>query len=267
MIRWLRLQRPEWLVEGYHWDPTHFPNVGPYDWVIHLGAITSTTETDVDAILRQNLEFSQRLFESCEYSRTNLQYASSASIYGLGKKFSESSPADPRNAYAWSKYLFDRWVFNQTQNIKVQGFRYFNVYGPHEDHKGDQASPVHKFRKQAIETGVIKLFEGSDHFKRDFVYVNDICRLHLLFIESVKGNGIWNVGTGKSTTFSHIAEVIAEQESARIELVNMPDNLESQYQKITCADISNLKKTVPDFTWLELKEYLDHDHKVSHYLG
>ena len=111
--------QPEWEVDGWEWDPNEFPDVRTYDWVIHLGAIADMTETDVDKVLTQNLEFSQRLFNECNRHGVHLQYASSSSVYGNTKDTSEYAPCYPQTAYAWSKYLFDRWVFQQEHHIMV----------------------------------------------------------------------------------------------------------------------------------------------------
>jgi ADP-L-glycero-D-manno-heptose 6-epimerase len=150
---------------------------------------------------------------------------------------------NPQSPYAWSKYLFDRYITYTSDSwpIKVQGFRYFNVYGPHEDHKGNQASPYHKFEKQAKDTGVIKLFEGSDKFLRDFVPVETVCKIHKHFL-GVSETGIWNIGTGQPTSFEDVARMIAEKYNARIEYIPMPENLKHQYQEFTCADVGSLRK-------------------------
>lgn len=225
----------------YDWgdDPPEFEGL---DWVIHLGAITSTTETNVEKIMRQNFDFSCIMLVSCQTHNVNLQYASSASVYGTTGNFKEDSPLEPKNPYAWSKYLFDRAVKTQKfSNIVVQGFRYFNVYGPHEDHKGDQASPFYKFEQQAKSTGVIKLFEKSHLYCRDFVHVNTVIDVHKQFF-NVKESGIWNVGTGKPRSFEDVAREIADKHNAKIEYIPMPDNLRNQYQGYTCADLTKLRK-------------------------
>jgi len=223
------------------------PNVKGLDWVIHLGANSSTTETNVEKIIDQNYDFSRWLLNKCQDEGVNFQYSSSASVYGLGTDFKESAPANPLSPYAWSKLLFDRYVvgFEKQWTIKVQGFRYFNVHGPYEDHKGDQASPHHKFTKQAEITGVIKLFEGSENYKRDFVPVETVVDIHKKFF-NVKESGIWNVGTGNPQSFKSVAETIAESTGARIEYIPMPDRLTNQYQKYTCADLTKLNKTLND---------------------
>ena len=131
----------------------------------------------------------------------------------------------------------------QSHNIIVQGFRFFNVYGPYEDHKGDQASPISKFFKQARDTGVITLFEDSDKYLRDFVYVGDCCNIHRFMLTSTD-SGIFNIGTGVATSFQTIADLIAKRFNAKIKYVPMPDSLNGQYQEYTCADISQLSKLV-----------------------
>ncbi len=226
----------------YEWgDDT--PEFEGLDWCIHLGAISSTTETDVEKIMKQNHDFSCILLMACQTNNVNLQYASSASVYGNSGNFSEDGPVLPGSPYAWSKYLFDRQVRNtKFTNIKVQGFRYFNVYGPYEGHK-DQSSPHHTFTKQAEETGVIKLFEGSENFKRDFISVHKVIDIHKRFF-NISESGIWNVGTGKPQSFQHIAETIAEGLEAKIEYIPMPDNIKAQYQKYTCADVTKLNRTL-----------------------
>lgn len=244
-------------VEGWEWQPGILPHTEGYDWCIHTGAISSTTYTDVNQILEQNFEFSVRLAQICENFGTNFQYASSASVYGPTTHFSEDGPLLPQSPYAWSKYLFDRFVnqFNDEFEIKIQGFRYFNVYGPGESHKGDQASPYTKFTQQAKETGVVKLFEGSDNFKRDFVCVEDICRLHEKMFDT-DANGIYNVGTGVAESFDTVGHDIAKKYGAKVEYVPMPDNLKTQYQSYTCANLDKLNSVV-DMQWTNIRDYIN----------
>ncbi len=228
-------------VTGFGWGE-QFPGYD-YDLVIHLGAISSTTETDVDKIMRQNYDFSVWLLETCNHHGIDFQYASSASVYGLGTEFKEDSPVDPKTPYAWSKYMFERYAQSKTWRIKVQGFRYFNVYGPHEDHKGNQASPYHKFSTQAKNTGFFNVFEDSDKFKRDFVPVEWVVDTHRAFF-SVKESGIWNVGTGTAKSFLEFAQEIAEKYNAEYRFIPMPENLRNSYQKYTCADLTKIKSTL-----------------------
>lgn len=229
----------------YDWrDP--LPNIKKCDWVIHLGAITSTTERDIYKILEQNYDFSCWLVDQCACYDVNLQYASSASIYGNSSSFKETDMPNPQSPYAWSKLLFEHYVnHNQSRfsHIIIQGFRYFNVYGKHEDHKGDQASPYNKFLHQALTTGEIVLFENSDQYFRDFVPVDRVVEIHRLFL-NITESGIWNVGTGTPKSFLSIAEQVAKWTDAHIRYVPMPEKLQSQYQSYTCADITKLMCTL-----------------------
>jgi ADP-L-glycero-D-manno-heptose 6-epimerase len=226
----------------YEWGDV-IPDVRGYDWVIHLGAISSTTETNVEKVIEQNYDFSRWLLMQCHTHNVNFQFASSASIYGLGTNFAEDAPVQPMSPYAWSKWLFERFAMKISTdwNIFVQGFRYFNVYGPHEDHKGDQASPYYKFEKQAKETGVIKIFEDSDKYLRDFVPVEKIIDVHQRFW-GVSESGVWNIGTGRATSFESVARMIADKHGAKVEYIPMPDSVKKQYQTYTCADLTRLQK-------------------------
>jgi ADP-L-glycero-D-manno-heptose 6-epimerase len=236
--------KDEHQLSFYEWGD-HPPEMEDLDWVIHLGAISSTTEKDVEKVMKQNHDFSCIMLMACQLNGVNLQYASSASVYGLDTKdFREDAALNPTSPYSWSKYLFDRHVKSQKfEDIRVQGFRYFNVYGPHEDHKGDQASPYHKFEQQAKTTGIIKLFENSDNYYRDFVPVETVIDMHKKFFD-VNESGIWNIGTGIARSFQDIAEEIAEKYNAKIEYIPMPDSLKGQYQKYTCANMTKTLKSL-----------------------
>lgn len=237
--------KDEHKLKFYNWGDD-LPTLRGIDVCIHLGAISSTVESNVEKIMEQNYDFSKWLFEECWRFRVHLQYASSASVYGLGKIFSENAPVDPRSPYAWSKYLFERYVEKNRYKLEnpVQGFRYFNVYGPHENHKGDQSSPFQKFTKQAEETGVIEIFEGSHEFYRDFVPVNKVVEVHRKFF-GVQETGVWNIGLGKARSILSIAEEVAEKTGATIKYIPIPANVAQQYQKYTCADLTKLKNTIP----------------------
>lgn len=240
----IRALQDEHQLYFFEWGEK-YPLVNGLDLVIHLGANSFTTERDVDKIMRQNYDFSIWMLHECLTWKVPLQYSSSASVYGNNNKFSESDPVDPRSPYAWSKYLFDKYVIDRLDQVKtsVQGFRYFNVYGPGEEHKGDQASPYFKFTEQAKRTGIIKLFKGSEHYLRDFVHVDKVVDIHKKFF-NVRESGIWNVGTGIPRSFQDVAEEIAKKHGARIEYISMPAHLKSQYQKYTCADLTRLNNTL-----------------------
>lgn len=232
----------DYKLSFYEWgDP--FPEVCGLDWVIHLGAISSTTETNVKKVIAQNLTFSIELFEACVGAGVNFQWSSSASVYGDSSSFVESERCYPKNIYAHSKHLLEQYILSRQVDITYQGFRYFNVHGPHEDHKDSQASPHTQFEKQARETGIIKLFEGSENFCRDFVPVSYVTDIHKRFL-NVRESGVWNVGTGTATSFLSVAQQIAEQYGASIQIVPFPNHLKAHYQKYTCADNTKLLQTL-----------------------
>lgn len=230
-------------VVGYEWQDAKPDLSQGFDWVLHFGAISSTTERNVEKVMRQNLDFSCWLADQCNSRNINLQYSSSASVYGLNQEFKESSPVDPRSPYAWSKYLFERYVQQKDWNILIQGFRYFNVYGPGEDHKGTQASPFHQFDQQSRGVGKIKVFDHSDQYLRDFVHVDRVISVQQQFLDIPK-SGLWNIGTGKTKSFMEIAKDIATAKPSIIEFINMPDELKLSYQKYTCADLTLLNSTL-----------------------
>ena len=241
-------------VEGFEWKPNIIPDPEPYDRVIHLGAISSTTERDVEKIMEQNYESSMRLLQLCDQKGTTLMYASSASVYG--DNFEENAKLQPQSGYAWSKYLFDRFVMQLKDEfqINIQGFRYFNVYGEGEEHKGDQASPYTKFAYQAKENGVIKLFEDSNNYRRDFVCVDDVCKVHEAMLD-INSSDIYNVGTGRSVSFESVAQAIVNKHGGNIEYVPIPENIKSQYQEFTCAKMDKLN-SVLDIDWINIEDYI-----------
>lgn len=255
MTSWLHQQG--YHVDGWEWDPNDFPDVRGYKWVIHLGAIADMTEQDVDKVLHQNFEFSQKLFNSCNENGVHLQYASSSSVYGNTKNFEETAPCNPQTHYAWSKYLFDRWVFQQDLHIMVQGFRYFNVYGKWMHLRGRRANAIYKWRQQARKLGYIEVWDNAEHVKRDWTWVGDVCRLHTDFMNTVVGSGIWNCGAGLTHSFLDIAEAIAEQEGVEVRTVEVPDAEKQRWRPTTCANLKHLKETVGKRQWLNVYEWLE----------
>jgi len=251
--------QPDWEVNGWDWHPTERPDVSTYDWVIHLGAVADMTDSDIDKVLYQNYDFSCWLFNECQQHGVNLQYASSSSVYGNTKDFSEYSMCQPQTVYAWSKYLFDRWVFNQHPTIFVQGFRYFNVYGKWMHLRGTRANAIHKWTEQARKQGYIEVWDNAEHIYRDWTWVGDICQLQLDFINTVKGSGIWNVGSGLSHSFLDIAEAIADQTGAEIRTIPMPDAEKPRFRQKTCADLKHLKETIGKRKWLNVYEWIELD--------
>jgi ADP-L-glycero-D-manno-heptose 6-epimerase len=257
MLKYLQ-SNTDWSIDTYD-IKDEFQGVMSYDWVIHLGAVTSTTEKNLDKVLTQNYEFSKNLFDECKTFGVNLQYASSASVYGQNLEFTEESPLDPITPYAWSKYLFERHASNNMGGNIVQGFRYFNVYGKHEDHKEGQSSPIHQFTKQAKTNGKIKIFDDSHKMFRDFICVDDVCRVQIEFIKSVKESGIWNLGTGRPTSFEKVAEYIKDIYGGKLKYAMMPDQLQRSYQYYTCSDNTKLENTIGKQSWIKIKDFLKQD--------
>ena len=219
----------------YEWGEQH-PSLDGVDRVIHLGAISSTTCTNEQALKAQNYDYSVRLISECVERRIPIQIASSASVYGTrNTTFRETDPVDPQNLYAKSKAAVEAFCGGLKTQAPVQLFRYFNVYGSHEDHKGSQASPQHQFNKQFKEYGFVRLFKGSTNFYRDFVPVEQVIEVHERFFD-VTDSGIWNVGTGNPQSFLDVALSI----SNNIQWIDFPENLKASYQKYTCADTTKL---------------------------
>ena len=246
-------------VEGFDWEENVVPTVEGYDWVIHTGAISDTTERDVDKVWKHNYEFTMRLLQICDHYGTNIQLASTAAVYGPNTAFNEHDPVYPQTPYAWSKYLVDKFLNDQGTdqfNMLVQSFRYFNVYGPGEGHKGDQMSLISKFQRQASQDGVIKLFKNSDQYKRDCVCVYDLVRIHEQMMEA-DTSGIFNLGTGTAVDVESVAKIIADKHDAKIEYIDMPDKLKGQYQEYTCADNSKLHNTIPIRNWMTVEDYIN----------
>lgn len=212
--------------------------------IIHQGAISSTVEKDINKIHRWNVDYTLRLFEIAISYGIPVRYASSASVYG-----NLQGAYNPLNYYAISKLQIDYWVLDNLDKFSsIQGFRYFNVYGDGEDHKGDQASPVSKFAKQIKETGKLKLFEGSDKFFRDFICVDDVVNIVL---SNKKPSGIYDLGTSSPVSFQHVAECVSKKYNGRIEYVLFPKHLVGKYQDYTCA-----KKEWENYNFITIEEYL-----------
>jgi ADP-L-glycero-D-manno-heptose 6-epimerase len=194
----------------------------------HIGAISDTTCTDLELIHFYNVKMSLALFEKAIEYQIPVKYASSASVYGNSGGYY----INPLNHYAMSKAIVDLWIQDNMKRFsKIQSYRFFNVYGDHEEHKGNQASPVHTFTKQARETKVVKLFENSYSYVRDFIWVEDVIDCMMESVES----GIYDVGTSKPISFEEVGWRIAEKYKARIEYIKFPEHLKGKYQEYTCA--------------------------------
>ena len=215
------------------------------DAIFHLGACSDTTEWNGIRMMRQNFEYSKRLLRYCMEHKVPLIYASSASVYGAGQVFQEIREHEtPLNLYGYSKMIFDHLVRHHLPDIQSQvvGLRYFNVYGPREAHKGKMASVVLHFNQQILSTGKLKLFEDSQHFRRDFIHVDDAVKINLWFFDHPDKRGIYNVGTGQSRSYTDLAQIVLDfHGKGTIEFIRFPDELIGRYQTYTQADLSQLR--------------------------
>ena len=219
---------------GYEWGdgPVSLEGI---DQVIHLGAISSTVCDDWNKLCEQNIYFSNDLLYRCEDRKIPFQFASSASGYGPNAKtFRESDVLNAQSLYAQSKLAVEHLILSRNWSMPVQSFRYFNVYGAHEDHK-DQPSPHTRFRRQAAATGKIEVFEGSEEIYRDFVPVERVAEVHKRFFD-LGVSGVYNLGTGKAQSFMDVARTVARETGAKIVEIPMP-HLPS-YQRYTQADMT-----------------------------
>jgi ADP-L-glycero-D-manno-heptose 6-epimerase len=240
------------------------------DAVFHLGACSTTTEWNGKYMMQNNYEYSKSLMQYCLAKKIPFIYASSASVYGDGKVFKEQrSHESPLNIYGYSKFLFDQYIREHLPIVtsQVAGLRYFNVYGPREQHKGSMASVAYHFNQQLLEHGKVRLFKGYDGYpdgeqRRDFIYVQDVVDVNIWFFEHPNKSGIFNIGTGRSQTFNDVANaVIAWHGRGEIEYVDFPEHLKGCYQSFTQADINSLRNIgyLQPFKTVEqgVRSYLD----------
>jgi len=240
------------------------------DAVFHQGACSDTTEWDGKFMLRNNFGFSKTLLHYCVDRSIPFIYASSAAVYGDGAVFREGREHEvPLNVYGYSKFLFDQYVRSLMPDIgsQVVGLRYFNVYGPREQHKGSMASVVWHFNEQLRAEGRIRLFEGCDGYangeqRRDFVYVGDVVAANLWFAGHPKVSGIFNLGTGQSRSFNDVARAVIDWHGrGSIEYIPFPQHLRGRYQSFTEADLDALRESGFDgrFRSVEdgVRDYLD----------
>jgi ADP-L-glycero-D-manno-heptose 6-epimerase len=229
--------------------------VSPIEAIFHMGACTSTTETDASYLEKNNYEYSRTLTKWATDADIRFIYASSAATYGDGSKgFSDDEEKihqlKPLNLYALSKQLFDMWARETRLLKKIVGLKYFNVFGPNECHKADMRSFILKAFEQINATGKVRLFKSCNpdyadgEYKRDFIYVKDAVDMTLFFYDNPKINGLFNIGTGKACTWNRMVRAVfaAMGKKPNIEYIEMPENLRSQYQYFTEADITKLRK-------------------------
>lgn len=252
--------------------------------VIHMGANSSTTATDADAVLESNLRPSMRLWEWCTRTRTPLIYASSAATYGDGSQgfADDDTKLDrlrPLNLYGWSKHAFDVWALERARRGESPpqwaGLKFFNVYGPNESHKGDMQSLVAKTMRPVLEGKTIRLFKShkqgfaDGEQLRDFVYVKDCTDVVTWLMSNPNVSGLFNLGTGRARSFRDLILAIgsALDIAVRIEYIDMPDNIRGQYQYFTEAEMAKLRTSgyAASFYSVEhgvrdyVREYLNHE--------
>lgn len=227
--------------------------------VFHLGASSSTTENNVDYLVSNNLNYSQKLWDLCAHNGIPFIYASSASTYGAGEHGYEDDPSlvsilRPLNPYGFSKQSFDTWVLRQKRTPPFwAGIKFFNVYGPQEYHKGSQASVVWQFVPQIQKHGVLRLFKSyRDNIahgaqKRDFVYIKDCVDVlvHLMRHTSTARSGIYNLGSGEARSFAELGQAVFRamgHSEAAFEWIEMPESLRQHYQYFTQASLARLRE-------------------------
>ncbi|MGD9887930.1 MAG: ADP-glyceromanno-heptose 6-epimerase [Halothiobacillaceae bacterium] len=223
---------------------------GAVEAVLHQGACSTTTEWDGKMMMQVNYDYSKALLHWCLKRRIPFLYASSASVYGAGSVFVEEREYErPLNMYAYSKFQFDQYVRSlPAHNSQVVGLRYFNVYGPREQHKGSMASVAYHFHHQLLNTDVLRLFAGCDGFangeqKRDFIHVDDVVAVNLWLLEHPKVRGIFNLGTGRAQSFNEVAQAVIDFHGrGAIEYIPFPAHLQGAYQSFTEANMSALRE-------------------------
>ena len=234
--------------------------LGEITAVFHQGACSATTELDANYLMQNNYDYSKQLLHYCLDKKVPFIYASSASVYGNGDQGFREEPACeyPLNGYAFSKCLFDNYVrqnvdFNDPTS-QVVGLRYFNVFGYQENHKGSMASVPFHFFNQAQEKGEISVFEGSENFVRDFIFVDDVVKVVRYFFETGI-SGIFNCGTGQERSFMDMANIfVSLSNNCQINTVPFPEHLKGKYQAYTKSDISKLRAVGFKNSFLSLEE-------------
>jgi ADP-L-glycero-D-manno-heptose 6-epimerase len=214
--------------------------------VFHLGACTDTMTADWRYLFDTNVRYSATLLELCRQTGARLIYASSAAVYGHGTAGFREEPSceAPVNLYGASKHLVDGLVRRHLvePTAQVVGLRYFNVYGADEGHKGRMASMVFQLARQAERSGTMRLFTGSEAFKRDFVHVDDVVDVNLFFYRHPELSGIFNCGTGVAASFAELAELLRRRFAvAEVDWIPFPSELRGRYQAYTCADLTALR--------------------------
>ncbi len=233
--------------------PSRLPD--PLEAIIHLGACSSTTELDASYLIRNNFEYSRKAALFAQKQQARFIYASSAATYGDGKLgFSDDEELlnrlRPMNMYGYSKQMFDIWAQKHGLLRNIVGLKYYNVFGPNEQHKGEMRSLVHKAYQQISATGRLKLFKSDrpDYADgeqvRDFVYVKDAAAMTLHFLDNREASGIFNVGGGSTASWNRLAAAVfaAMELPVAIDYIDMPESIRNTYQYHTCAETDKIRR-------------------------
>ncbi len=234
--------------------------------VFHQGACSDTTEWDGCYMMENNYAYSKALLHYCLPRKIQFIYASSAAVYGAKETFDDRDFNQlPLNVYGYSKWQFDQYLqpYLAKADSQIVGFRYFNVYGPHENHKGKMASVAFHLMSQLKDNDTVKLFSayggyGDGAHERDFVFVDDVVKVNLWFYQNPKKSGIFNLGTGQARAFNDIAKTLIQLNgSGKLQYIPFPDSLKGAYQCFTQANISTLREAGYDAPFHSLEQGLE----------
>ncbi len=256
------MDKDEFLARVVAGDP--FEEWDEIEVIFHQGACSATTEWNGKFVMEVNYDYSKDLLYFCVARGIPFIYASSAATYGgRNDNFIEDRRFEqPLNVYGYSKFLFDEYVRRllPTTNSQIVGLKYFNVYGPREQHKGSMASVAFHLNNQMKDGQNPKLFEGCDGFgdggqTRDFVYVEDVCKVNIWFWKNAGKSGIYNCGTGRAEPFLNVAEAVVKHHGrGQVEFIPFPDHLKGRYQSYTQADLTKLRATGCDVQFRSVAE-------------
>ena len=250
------LRFADYLDADQLWDQLGTPALDSVRWVFHLGACSATTEKDAGLLMENNFRYTRRLAEWALAGQRRFVFASSAATYGDGAAGMDDGQEHlnayrPLNMYGYSKHLFDQHAQRQGWFDRIVGLKYFNIFGPNEDHKGDMRSVVHKACGQIRATGKVSLFRShhpdfrDGEQRRDFLYVKDAVAMTLHLATTPAAAGIYNLGSGQAATWIDLVTPIFEALGlpVAIEFIDMPEILRGKYQYHTCADVRRLQQT------------------------
>ena len=249
-----RVHGIDWQSMGNTWSADE-----PIEWIFHMGAISSTDETDWNELVKRNIDATQGWIEFAELQGCGITYASSASIYGPWVESPEYGPVQPQHYYGVSKLTIDNWVLSKKFSVPVQGVRFFNVYGRNESHKR-QPSPIRRYIEQAITQRKLNVWHHQGRLgSRDFISVDD-CIDAMMSLKATKETGIFNIGTGRQLSFEDIAKSVQRKfgvENIQVYITPMPEHMVPTYQWESCADTRKLISVIPTWNPDTVDQWLD----------